>query len=121
MSVGSQTQKDQIKAGELSWRETEKFLQGLLIFPSGVVRVLLFSVNAKNILRTHRDLRQQRFISHAVIAVGVVGRNVTLVTPEEPNLVPWNGGLGREERIKARRGRTTREGDGESSAGTHCL
>src|SRR5258705_4979659 len=121
MSVGSQTQKDQIKAGELSWRETEKFLQGLLILPSGVVHVFLFSVNAENILPTHRDLRQQRFIRHAVIAVGVVGRNVTLVTPEDPNLVPWNGGLCREERIKALRGRTTREGDGGSFAGARRL
>ena len=39
MSVGSHAQKDQIKAGELSWREMEKFFQGLLILQGRIVRI----------------------------------------------------------------------------------
>src|SRR5437667_5200965 len=99
----------------------EELLKGLLVLLGGGIRVFFFGTNAENTVGAHRNLREQRFIGHAVIAVGVVGGDVTFVAPEKTNLVPPNGRRGCQQCIQALWSRATRECDRESSPGTHGL
>ena len=67
----------------------------------------------------HRDLGEQGFVGHPVVALGMVGRNVALVAPEKIDLVPRDAGLGGQQGVQGFRRRTTGESDGESAVGPH--
>ncbi len=105
---GPMPRRIKIEAGKLSRGEMEKIFQGLLVLQSRRCRIFFLGVNAKNIFRRHWDLRQQRFVDHAVIALRMIGRDVALVTPEKINLVPRDVGLGGQQGIEPSSGLSRR-------------
>ena len=104
MSVRPKPQQDQIKARELSRGEMEKSVEAFYRIPVRRRPRHFLRQNAENILWANINLRQQRFVRHAVVAVGVIWGNVALVTPEKTNLIPRNGRHGRQQGIEPFRG-----------------
>jgi len=95
MPVRAETEKNQVKAGIFDRRILtqrarglkERFAQGRFIRARRVSR-RLFGENAVDILRGRVDARQQHLVSHAVVAVGVIGRDRALIAPEKMDAGP---------------------------------
>ena len=98
---GPSAQEDQIKAWKLAGREVEEIFDRLLVLLGRGGCIFFLGVNPKDIFRRHLDFREQGFVDHAVIAVGMVGRNVTLIAPEKIDLVPRDAGFGRQQRVQS--------------------
>src|SRR5450755_51836 len=100
VAVGAHAEQDQVEAGQLAGFQCEKLLQSFFVGVGcgcGVVG----------------------FVGHAVVAVGVGGGDVALVSPEEEHFVPGQGGagVGGQQVEEAFGSGAAGEGEGEASAG----
>src|SRR4029077_1378660 len=96
-------------------RKMKEIFDHLLVLKGCGCGVFFLGMNSKNIFRWHLDFRKQGFIDHPVITVRIVRWNVTLVAPEKIDLVPWNAGLGGQQRVQSLWGGTAGQSDGEPS------
>ncbi len=117
VTIGTHAEQDQIKTRERG-SGLEKLAEGLFIDLGGLCGVRIFGWNPENILGADWRLGEQRLAGHAVVAFGILRRDMALVTEEEVELVPWERGIGGEEAIKAFRSGASRERDGEATPGT---
>ena len=83
MSIFSESEQDQIKTRGVS----EKDPQFVLVSDGGLVGNQL-SMNAMNVVHRDRNSRKQSFRNHAVIAVGMAGRNTAFVASKQMNSIP---------------------------------
>src|SRR5450755_1981208 len=91
MAFRSQAKQNQVKTRKFAWSQAEESSQGLVVGRSGGACVFLLGMNAEDVFRRRRYLRQHGLICHAVIALRVVWRHMAFVTPKEADLVPGDG------------------------------
>src|SRR5204863_2639638 len=89
VTVVADTEKDQIEAGPRPAAERKKIAQDDLI-RRGCALGTALGFDAMNVFSRNRDFREQRFMSHAVIAVGMVRGHRALISPEKMNPAPEN-------------------------------
>src|SRR2546423_11987960 len=88
VSIWTHAKKNEVKLGKGALLRTKKLLQRLFVFAGCSPRVRQLSGNAEDVFWRNWQLREQRLVGHAIVAVRTVGRDVALVAPEEENFVP---------------------------------
>jgi hypothetical protein len=62
---------------------SEKVVQCLLILSRNLVSIRQLTLNAMDIGRRYGRFGKHRLVCHAIVAVGMIQRHVTLIAPEE--------------------------------------
>ncbi len=89
--VAAHAKHDEIELGALTFSQPEDFTDRLLVGVRGIIDVIVLGGNPMYVLCWNSDLAQECLGRQPVIAVLRVGRNVTLVHPEELYFVPRQG------------------------------
>jgi hypothetical protein len=102
MAVVAETQQDQIERRPLPVKTAP---QRALVVASRDVRVGKLGGHSVDIRRRTRHMIQQRRFRHSEIAARILGRNVTLVSPEHMHMRPRDHGWTRrrEEAVQGSR------------------
>ncbi len=79
MAVRTEAEQDQIEARKVTRAQFEEAAEFFFVISGGCGGVGIFREYTIHIPGGNWNFRQHRFIHHAVVAVGVVGRDVTLV------------------------------------------
>ena len=79
VAVGTHAEQDEVEAREFSGLEREEAAQFVFIFEGGCGGVGILRFHPEDIFGGNGNLRQQRLMHHAVVAVGVIGWDVALV------------------------------------------
>ena len=121
--VVAHAQGDQVKARALGAFQAEAVAQLGLIARCGDMGVQ-FALHAVNLLRLERDMIEESFAGHAVVAVRGIGRNGALIHPVEVKVFPGHAGppglVGVGEKLEGRLGSgPTADGDARSAACGH--
>ncbi len=118
MAIGTETEDDEIEAWELTLTELEKGANAGFVLGGGLLRIWKFGAHPVYVFGRHGDFRQESFVRHAVVAVGMVGWDVSLVANENKSTVPGKAGviLG-ELGVKAAGSGPSRERNGEAALG----
>src|SRR5262245_42766886 len=86
MSVGAHSQEDEIEVWPLVGEECT---EGRGITRCGPLMVRVFRRDPKDVFARYRNLQQQGFISSSVVAILMIGRDASLVSPEKIDRTPW--------------------------------
>ena len=84
--IGRFASRDRLESA-LGAFQSKAVAQLRLVARRGCLRFQL-TLDAMNLVGTQRHLVQQRFASHTVVALGVAGRNASLVHPKEVEPIP---------------------------------
>src|SRR5256885_4713585 len=93
----------EVEAGKFAGLEGELSFEDVLVVERGFFGVCKFGLDAENLFRLDGRFGNEGFVDHAVVAVGMVGRNVAFIAEEELHFVerePGAEGFGDEERME---------------------
>src|SRR5579863_10496718 len=94
MSVRAHSKKDEIEARNSACFELEKLSESLFVGGGNGVSVRILCREPEYVPGRDGNFRQHGFVRHPVIAVRVVRRDVSLISPEKEHTIPGKCGPG---------------------------
>jgi hypothetical protein len=92
--IRAQAQEHEIESRNRRSRRGEDAAQLLLVQSRGTLGIGLLTAHAMHVLGQNRNVAQEALERHVVVAVGMIRRHASLVTPEHVRSLPVDGRRG---------------------------